>query len=107
MMYNNGIRLFCDEELKLDKIIELSSVQTHYLSNVMRIFSKKKYNINVFNAKYGEFIAEIYSKPDKRVQNIKILLVCQIHSAINISISNNRKNNAQAKINLIFTAVKP
>lgn len=51
------IRLHCPVSLELNSSINLDKQQSHYLANVMR--AKQSDIINIFNAEFGEFEAEI------------------------------------------------
>ena len=58
-------RLFIKNNLKLGEIIEITSKQMHYLSNVMR--KKVGDKICVFNGIDGEYINEIIEKNKKNI----------------------------------------
>ena len=58
-------RLFIKTELKEKSLINLSVLNTHYISNVLRIREKQK--ILIFNGIQGEWEATVKSLSKKKV----------------------------------------
>ncbi|MBR2033129.1 MAG: 16S rRNA (uracil(1498)-N(3))-methyltransferase [Alphaproteobacteria bacterium] len=66
MKIKNKIRLFVDTNLQEDTKIELTTEQSHYLCNVMRL--KDGDSISCFNGKNGEFLSQIIKIHKKQTQ---------------------------------------
>ncbi len=83
-------RLFINNTLKLNNVVELEKECSHYLGNVLRL--KENDKIRVFNSLDGEFLANIV-KVNKKNVSVKIL------SAL-------RFPTASADIYLLFSPIK-
>lgn len=83
-------RLFVNDSLETDSLINLAAMPSHYLSSVMRLQSGDK--ISVFNGKDGQWQAELISIHKKSCQ-LKIQS-CELHQEYT------------AKLALLFSPIK-
>lgn len=78
--YKPKIRLYLQDRLTSNGIIELEKAQAHYLFNVMR--KRNSDEILVFNADCGEYLAQI-SNINKKICQVQILNQTKQHVAVN------------------------